>query len=204
MPPPTTGPFPLPDTAFDIVALAASAGGVQALREILAGLPADFPAAVAVVLHRAAGFDSLLADVLRPRTRLRVKEAEEGDRLAAGTVFLAPPGFHLLVTEVGTLALSVGPKIHHVRPSAEPLFMSMAAACESRAVAVVLTGGDGDGSDGVREVKRLGGVVIVQDPAEAEAPGMPRSAIATGCADQVLPLAEIAPALVRLVRPARV
>ena len=204
MPPPTTGPLPLSDAAFDIVALAASAGGVQALREILTGLPADFPAALAVVLHRPAGFHGLLADVLGRRTLLRVKEAEEGERLAARTVFLAPPGFHLLVTPRGTLSLSVGPKVNHVRPSAEPLFLSMAASCEARAVAVVLTGGDGDGSDGVREVKRRGGVVIVQDPAEAEAPGMPRSAIATGCADQVLPLAEIASALVRLVRPARV
>ena len=184
---------------FDVVALAASMGGIEALRTILGALPEGFPAAVLVVQHRPADYQGRLAEVLGRSTPLCVKEAEDGEALRNGTVFLAPPGRHLLVNADGVLSLSQAPKVHHVRPSAEPLFESVALAFGPRAIAVVLTGGDGDGSGGVRRVREAGGVVIAQEPASCAAPGMPESAIATGCVGTVLPLREIGPTLVALV-----
>jgi two-component system chemotaxis response regulator CheB len=150
-----------------------------------------------VVQHVARS--SQLPKILGWRTALRVKWAEEGDRLRPGAVFLAPPDRHLVVNPGGTLSLSHAPRVHHVRPSAEPLFSSAAAAYGPRAVAVVLTGGDANGSAAVRDVKRAGGTVIAQDEATSEHFDMPRAAIATGAVDHVVPLGRIAPLLEELV-----
>ena len=182
-----------------VVALAASAGGLAALSGILAALPKDFPASIVIVQHRAAQEPFQLPEVLSLRTVLRVEPAKEGTVLRPATVFVAPPDWHLLVNGDGTLSLSQSAKVHHVRPSADRLFESLATSLKERAIAVVLTGTGSDGSGGVPIVKRMGGVVIIQDAATAEAPGMPLSAIATGAADWILPLDEIAAALVKLV-----
>jgi two-component system chemotaxis response regulator CheB len=186
-----------------VVALAASAGGVEALGTVLAGLPPDFPAALVIVQHTAPGGPGLLADVLARRTELRVKRAEEGDLLRPGRAYCAPPDHHLLLRPDGTLELSAGPRVNYTRPAADPTFRSLAACCGPRAVAVVLTGGGADGAGGARAVKAAGGRVVVQSPETAEDPGMPESARETGCADLVLPLGEIAAALVRLVGRAK-
>jgi two-component system chemotaxis response regulator CheB len=186
-------------SSFAVVAMAASAGGVHALSTVLAGLTADFPAAVVVVQHVCPHEPSLLADVLGRRTALRVKQAEEGDVLRPGTVYTAPPDRHLLVNAGGTLSLSQSPKVHHTRPAADPLFESVAAGLGDRAIAVVLTGWGEDGSGGVRAIKRAGGRVIAQDAETAEVPGMPRAAVQTGAVDFVLPLGGIAAALMMLV-----
>ena len=188
----------------DVVAIAASLGGIEALKTILGALPEGFPAAVLVVQHRPADHRGLLAEILGRATPLRVKEADDGETLRGGTVFLAPPGNHLLVNAGGVLSLSRAQKVHHVRPSADPLFESAALAYGPRVIAVVLTGYDSDGEGGVRFVRKGGGVVIAQDPPSCVAPGMPQSAIATGCVDRVLPLGAIGPALVKMLtgRPA--
>ncbi len=149
--------------------------------------------------HRPADYHGMLAELLGRHTPLRVKEAEDGETLRNGTVFLAPPGRHLLVHAGGDLLLSHGPKVHHVRPSADPLFESIALVYGPRAIAVVLTGGDSDGSTGVQFIRKGGGVVIAQDPLTCAAPSMPQSAIATGCVDHVLPLGEIGTALAAMV-----
>jgi two-component system, chemotaxis family, protein-glutamate methylesterase/glutaminase len=185
-------------SSFPVVAMAASAGGVHALSTVLAGLLADFPAAVVVVQHVCPHEPSLLADVVGRRTALRVKQAEEGDVLRTGTVY-TPPDRHLLVNAGGTLSLSQSPKVHHTRPAADPLFESVAAGLGDRAIAVVLTGWDEDGSGGVRAIKRAGGTAIAQDVETAEVPGMPRAAVQTGAVDFVLPLGGIAAALMMLV-----
>jgi two-component system chemotaxis response regulator CheB len=181
-----------------VVAVAASEGGLTALGVLLAGLPADFPAAVVVVQHIGTQ-RSLLADILGQRTPLRVKQTEEGDALQRATVFLAPPDHHLLVNPDGTLSLSRSPKVKHARPSAEPLFASVASSFKDRAIGVVLTGGDCDGSEGVRAIKQAGGTVVAQDETSCQNPSVPRAAVATGCVYFVLPLADIAAALVGLV-----
>ncbi len=187
------------ENAVDVVALAASTGGLEALMTILVALPKDIPAAFLVVLHRPADYHGMLAEILGRHTPLRVKEAEDGETLCNGTLFLAPPDSHLLVNPGGVLSLAKSPKVHHVRPSAEPLFESVAVVFGPRAIAVVLTGGGADGSTGVQFIRKGSGVVIAQDPLSCVAPSMPQSAIATGCVDRVVRLEQIGPALVALV-----
>ena len=185
--------------AFEIVALAASAGGLRALTEVLAGLPADFPAALVVVQHLDPRHRSLMADLLGKRTALPVREAREGDKLVPGRAYIAPPNRHLLVQPDRTLALTQTELVHFVRPSADLLFESTAASYRDRAIAVVLSGSGKDGAMGVKAIKKMGGTVIVQDEKTSEFFGMPEAAQQTGLADFILPLREIAPALQTLV-----
>ena len=189
-----------PNAAFDVAALAASAGGLTALSRVLSALPSDFPAAVVVVQHLDPRHRSLMADILSRRTSLRVKQAEEGDLLTPATVYIAPPNRHLLVNPDGTLSLSQSELVHFVRPSADLLFESVAASHKDRAIAVVLTGTGSDGAMGVQAIKKMGGTVIVQDEKTSQFFGMPAAAIQTGNTDFILPLDEIASALVTLVK----
>jgi len=188
-----------PGAAFDIVALAASAGGLQALSCVLAGLPASFPAATVVVQHLDPRHRSLIADILGRRTALKVREATEGDVLTPGVVFTAPPNRHLLVNPDATVSLSQSELVHFVRPSADLLFESVAASFRDRAIAVVLSGMGVDGAMGLRAVRKMGGTIIVQDEATSQFFGMPGAAIGTGTANFILPLDEIAAALSTLV-----
>ena len=185
--------------ATAVAAFAASLGGLDALRTILGNLPTGFPAAILVVRHTTPDHQSRLAELLGIRTLIRVKEAVEGDVLLAATAYVAPPDHHMVVNADGTLSLSRSPRVHFVRPSADPTLQSLALAFKERAVAVVLTGGGSDGSQGAKAVKGMGGTVIVQDKASSVDFSMPKAAINTGCVDFILPLVEIAPALVRLV-----
>ena len=184
---------------FDIVALAASAGGLAALSRVISMLPRDFPAAVVVVQHLDPRHRSLMADILARRTRLPVKEAEHGEHIRPATVYVAPPNSHLLVNSDGTLSLSQSELVHFVRPSADLLFESVAASYKDRAIAVVLTGTGIDGKMGVQAIKKMAGTVIVQDKQTSEFFGMPDAAMQTGCVDFVLPIDEVADALIKLV-----
>jgi two-component system chemotaxis response regulator CheB len=191
--------------AFPVVAMAASVGGLKALSIILGGLPADFPAAIAIVMHISPDHKSLLAEILRSRTHLAVRQAHTGDVLSRSRVFIAPPNHHLSVAKGGRLKLSssAAKKVNYARPSAEPLFTSVAAIYKKKAIAVVLTGGDGDGSFGVQIIKDKGGKVIAQNRATSENFSMPETSIATGDVDYILPLDEIAPKLMELVGAGR-
>jgi len=186
------------DAAFDVVAIACSAGGQAALRQLLGGLPDRFPAAVVVLLHWPAGKPLKLTSVERVSV-LPVTLAQTGQSLEPATVFFAAPGGHLLITPNGGFLLSQTPRLHFVRPSADLLFESLAASYGERAIAVILTGLGFDGSIGVRSVKAAGGTVIAQNPATAAYCTMPEAAIETGCVDHVLSLQQIAPTLVSLV-----
>src|SRR5258706_9750067 len=146
-------------TAFDIVAVAASAGGLRALMKLLSALPSDFPAAVTVVQHLDPTHRSLMADILGRHSLLAVKHAEEDDLIQPGTVFVAPPDRHLLANADGRLSLSRTELVHFVRPSADLLFESVAASYKDRAIAVVLTGTGSDGAAGLQAVKKMGGTV---------------------------------------------
>jgi len=185
---------------YGMVVIAASAGGVQALQKLLSALPPDFPLPIAVVQHRTGNPPNLLARVLGRHTALTVKTAEQGEALAAGTVYLAPPRQHLIVRADESLALFDGQKIRHVHSSANPLFASAARVYGPRVIAVVLTGGDRDATDGVQTVKQSGGIVLAQDEATSMVFAMPQSAIETGAVRAVLPLGEIAPEILRLAR----
>ena len=186
---------------FDIVALAASAGGLTALIEVLSHLPADFKAAIVIVQHLDPRHPSLMAEILSRRTLLKVVQAKQGDKLTPGTVYIAPPNNHLLVNSDGTASLSQSEMVHFLRPSADLLFESLAGSYKERAIAVVLTGTGSDGAMGVEAIQKMGGTVIVQDDKSAEFPGMPSAAIKTGNVDFILPLAEISSALLTLVMP---
>jgi len=181
-----------------IVALAASAGGLKALTVVLAALPRDFPAAIVMVQHLDPRHRSMLSEILGRRTYLDVQQARQDDLIKPGCVLVAPPDHHLLVNPDSTVSLSRAALVHFVRPSADLLFESVAASYRERAIAVVLSGSGSDGAMGVRAIKKMGGTVIVQDAA-AEFGGMPGAAVRTGMADLVLPLHEIAPAVLDLV-----
>ena len=182
---------------FDVVAIAASAGGVLALRDLLAALPGDLPVPVLIVEHLDRRHKTVIAEVVGRHAALTVKLAEDNELAKPGVVYIAPPDHHLLVDSAGVLQLTRSELVHFLRPSADLLFESVAGAYGPRAIACVLTGTGSDGAMGVAAVKSRDGTVIVQDPATAAFAGMPSAAV--GSADFVLPLNEIAPVLVGLV-----
>jgi len=184
---------------FEIVAIAASAGGLQALMAVLGTLPAGFGATVAVVQHLDPRHRSLLPEILGRRSALPVHQAAEGSKVEAGHVYVAPSDHHLLINAGGTISLTHTELVNFVRPSADLLFESVAAAYGERAIALVLTGTGRDGSMGVTAIKKRGGTVIVQDEASSEFFGMPSAAIRTGSVDFVLSLDEIPGALQTLL-----
>ena len=197
VPPPTHAPV----HAVKIVALLASAGGLKAISAVLAALPRDFPVPIVIVQHLSPRLPSLMADILSRRTALPVTQARDGEALRPGHVYLAPPDQHLLVTGQQTVSLTLTEKVHHVRPSGDVLFESVAACYGAGAVVVILTGGDGDGATGLLAVKDAGGLTIAQDEASSESFSMPRAAIETGGVDHILALDAIAPMLLSLVAP---
>jgi two-component system chemotaxis response regulator CheB len=166
---------------------------------LLSGLRADFPASIAVVQHLDPRHRSLMADILGRHSSLPIKEAQDGDVIRPGAVFIAPPDRHLLVNTDGSLSLSRTEIVHFLRPSADLLFESVAAAFRDRAIAVILTGSGSDGSRGLLAIKKMGGTVIAQNEGTSEFFGMPGAAIQTGEVDFILPLADIPSALTKLV-----
>lgn len=188
---------------YELVVMAASYGGVQALVRVLSLLPADFPLPICVVQHRSAQHPHLLDKVLGRRSALVVKMAENREVLQPGTVYLAPPHMHMRVRADRSLAFTDGVKIRHVHSSANPLFESAAEALGGRVIGVVLTGFDSDGTDGVQAIRHAGGIVLAQDEATSAAFNMPRSAIETGAVHQILPLDRIPAELARLAKVAR-
>jgi two-component system, chemotaxis family, protein-glutamate methylesterase/glutaminase len=188
----TAGP-----SSVRVVGIGASAGGLPALKAILGALPGDFPAALLVVLHLHPTMPSRLAWLLGRQAALPVRTAASGDAIAPGTVYVAVPNLHLMV-EDRHLRLVPSAAVHHVRPSIDLLFASVARSYGADATAVVLTGTGLDGAAGIVAVKGAGGITVVQDPTEAAFAGMPSAAIATHCVDHVVPLVAIGPLLIRL------
>lgn len=186
---------------YDVVAIGASAGGVEALHVVVNSLPAGLPAAVLVVQHMDPRHQSMLAALLGRYSRLPVKQAVDGEEIRPATVYIAQPNAHLIVRD-RRLVLTDTPHVHFSRPSVDILFESVADVYGDRAIAVVLSGSGVDGAAGIRAVKAKGGTTIVQDPATSAHVGMPQAARATGCADLVLPLVEVGPAIANLVAPA--
>ncbi len=188
-----------PGLPFPLVAIAASLGGPKALCTLLRMVPAQFPAPILICQHITAGFTEGLAQWLAAETALRVVEGSDGEQVAPGTVYIAPSGSHLRVAEQGKLVLDPGPALHGFRPSCDALLKSAAETFKSRAIGVVLTGMGRDGAQGLKEIRQRGGKTVAQDEASCVVFGMPREAIALGAAEEVLPLEQIAAALIRLV-----
>jgi two-component system chemotaxis response regulator CheB len=181
----------------NIVAIGGSAGSFEALRTIVASLSADFPAAVFVVIHLSPRSRSYLPDILQKSTSMLVLQASDGSPIREGTIYVAPPDRHLIVSE-GHIHLSRGPKEGLQRPSINVAFRSIAAAYGNRALAILLSGMLDDGAAGIWEIGRREGVTIVQDPAEAPFPSMPLNALNDAIVHHTLRVSEIGPLLVRL------
>lgn len=180
-----------------IVVIGASAGGLHALETILDRLPADYPVPVLVVQHRAGDGPALLPGLLARHTRLGVREADDKAELRPGCVLVAPAGYHVLV-ERGHVSLSTEAEVRFSRPSIDVAFDTAAEAYGSRAVGVVLTGANDDGSRGLAAIRRAGGMAIVQEPGSARYSAMPAAAVAAADPQWILPIEEIAERLVAL------
>src|SRR5215208_718728 len=181
----------------DVIVIGASAGGVEAISRIVADLPRDLQASVMVVLHISRG-RSYLPEILSRAGRLRAEHPHDGQLIEYGRVYVAVPDHHLIV-ESGRLRVVHTASENGVRPAVDPLFRSAARVYGGRVIGVILTGTLDDGTAGIAAIREGGGVTIVQDPDEAFAPGMPRSAVASGLVDHVLPLRDIPVLLAALV-----
>ena len=190
--------------SHDLVAIGASWGGLDAVRILLGGLPAELDAAVVIAQHRAPeSHPTAFRDLLGAVTRLKVREAGDKDELRPGTAYVAAPDYHLLV-EHGRLALTIDEPVQYARPSIDVLLQTAAEAYRERCVGVVLTGANADGASGLARIAELGGAAVVQDPETAERDEMPRAALARVPTATVAPIAEIAPLLVELCGLAKV
>lgn len=187
------------DTRYEVVAVGASAGGLHAVRAVLGAIPGTFPLPIVIVQHMDPHRRSLMAEILDRHSALPVKDVSEGEQPRGGTVYVALPGHHLVVSSDRLLVLTRSEPVRFSRPSVDRLFESVARVYRNRAIAVVLTGTGRDGAAGVIAIARAGGIVIAEDPSTAEYPGMPEEAIATGHVDSVVRLDEIADALIGLV-----
>jgi two-component system, chemotaxis family, protein-glutamate methylesterase/glutaminase len=182
----------------DVVTIGASAGGVQALTQLLAKLPEDLPAILGIVLHRSPYHETRLPHVLGRHAAIRVTEPDDGEVLEPANVYVAPRDQHMIFVG-GRARLNHGPKEHRTRPAADPLFRSAAEAYGPRVIGVLLSGYGSDGVPGLIHIKAAGGISIVQDPREAAHPVMPTRAIVEDDVDAVLPLDGIAEAIIALV-----
>lgn len=185
---------------FDLVAIGASAGGVQALLSTLPALPVDFAPAMLIVLHVSAGNRRALAALLAGHCRLPLSEAFDKQPIEPGTVTLAPADYHMLVEPDRCISLSLDEPVLFSRPAIDPTFESAAIAYRERMLAVLLTGASRDGSAGAAAVRSHRGTLWIEDPTAAYAPTMPQSALHHAGADAILPLNRIGPELAGLTR----
>ena len=179
---------------FKAVVIGASAGGIDAIGKILPRLPKTFPLPIIIVLHLPGNQPSLLAELFASKTDLRVKDADEKEAIAPGTVYFAPPNYHLLVERDLTFALSQDEPVQYSRPSIDVLFESAADAYQNHLIGIVLTGANRDGAEGLKRIQDFGGLAIIQDPTTAETRSMPAAAcdLLSASDEQILSLDEIA------------
>jgi two-component system, chemotaxis family, protein-glutamate methylesterase/glutaminase len=186
-------------TRIEAVVIGASAGGVEALDELLPALPAHFHPSLFIVLHLPRERPSLLPEIFRRRCARPVREAEDKEPIEPGTIYFAPPDYHLLIETNRQLALSTDEPIHYSRPSIDVLFETAAEAYGEQLLGIILSGANEDGAAGLQAVREAGGVTVVQQPDSAKVPLMVVSALQRGPADFVLALPEIAALLGGLI-----
>jgi two-component system, chemotaxis family, protein-glutamate methylesterase/glutaminase len=189
---------------FKFVAIGGSFGGLDALEVLLEGLPKDFPVPVAVVLHRHKTSVDKLKYELQQHSHLTVIEPQDKEEIVPGYIYLAPADYHLLVDSgneilsIPYFSLSVDVPVTYARPSIDVLFETAADTYAEKAIAILLTGANHDGTSGLARIKARGGKTVVQEPSTAAFPTMPKAAIAAGVVDKVLFLSDIAPFLVKI------
>ncbi|MBW4628442.1 MAG: chemotaxis protein CheB [Brasilonema octagenarum HA4186-MV1] len=189
---------------IQFIAIGTSLGGLEALEVLLAGLPKNFPVPVAIVQHRYKSSDDKLRVALQEYSALVVTEPQDKEEIVPGYIYLAPADYHLMIEVTSdavrepSFSLCVDAAVTYARPSIDVLFETAADTYAERLIAVLLTGANHDGMQGMRKIKARGGKTVVQEPSTAACPIMPEAAIAAGVADKVLPLADIAPYLVKM------
>ncbi|MEX6663494.1 chemotaxis protein CheB [Pseudomonas sp. W2-17] len=183
----------------DVIVIGGAQGATEALRQLLAKLPKDFPAAVLIVIHTNPTGPDYMASVLGRYSTLSVGYGKEGEPVLPGRVYLAPPDRHLEVVSPGIIHLGDGPKLHLARPAADRLFATAADVFRERVISVVLSGGDSDGADGAVEVRNAGGLSFVQRPEEAPVPSMPIETMRKTVLSPQLSAEEMADALIKAV-----
>ncbi len=182
-----------------VVIIGSSTGGPRALNTVVPQLPQNLPAAVLIVQHMPVGFTRSLAERLDSVSQLSIKEAAPGDRLEAGRGLLAPGGFHMTVDANGQIALNQNPTVHGVRPAIDVTMVSIAQKYGASVVGVVLTGMGSDGTNGSALIHSQGGYIIAEDESSCVVWGMPRSVVEAGAANEVVPLPDVAKAIIRAV-----
>ncbi len=188
-----------PINHFKAIVIGASAGGIKALSHVLAPLPADFPLPIVVVQHLHPHSDGYLIHILQEKCQLQIKQADEKEAIRLGFVYIAPPNYHLLIEEDKTFALSLDTPVNYSRPAIDVLFETAAYAYQEKLIAIILTGANNDGSNGLKFIKEFGGYAIVEDPTTAHVPIMPNAAIAATTVDKILAVENIGIYLVELV-----
>ncbi len=183
---------------FEIVAIGASAGGIKAIMTVLANMPEDFPVPILFVQHLDPTFKTSMAEILQRYCKMKVKDAENGEVLEPGVVYIAPANRHMLVNNRKIFLTTTAP-VNFSRPSIDSLFHSVATGFDNRAIGIILTGTGKDGSAGLKAIKDRGGVTIAQDEITSESFGMPGAAIGTGAVDFILPVQKIGPAIIKLM-----
>ncbi|MFZ2724917.1 MAG: chemotaxis protein CheB [Methylococcaceae bacterium] len=186
---------------YKMLVIGLSAGGMPLIKQLLAALPKDYSLAVAIVAHLPQGYESTLAEVLKAETALPVTMVKDKEAIVAGHVYIAPPDYHLLVEQnrqfiLSSFALSEDDPVKSVRPSIDVLFSSAAEVFESALIAVILSGANSDGADGMVAVKQLGGLCIVLNPLEAEFNTMPHAVIQRITVDYIASMEDIISLLV--------
>jgi two-component system chemotaxis response regulator CheB len=187
-------PRRLESNRIELVAIGASAGGVSALKELVSRLPVNFPTPIVIAQHCACGTKNLLPLVLSEHSKLYVKEAEDGEPLRFGCIYVAPAARHMTIEQHGYVTIREGGKIRYSQPSIDLLFSSVAESYGRHALAILLTGANDDGANGSRKINLFGGIMIAQD--RAQYPRMPNAAIATGAVHHELPLHSVVSAMI--------
>lgn len=176
---------------YKAVVIGTSAGGLFALTTLLEALPVDFQLPVIVVQHRSKDEKTLLEEVLSQKCRVRIKQADEKEKIENGVIYFAPPDYHLLIESNHTFSLSSDARVNYSRPSIDVLFEMAAMVYKNKLMAIILTGANHDGAAGIKMVKEQGGTTVAQNPATAQFPAMPQAAINTGSIQHILELNEI-------------
>lgn len=186
-------------TAFDVLGIGASWGGVEELCKLVAALPRDWSVPVVIVQHQHPYSGTALERILGKLTSLVVHDVEDKDTIQPGHIYIAPANYHLLVEQDKSFSLSIEAPVNFSRPSIDVTFNGLAKVFQRRCIGLVMTGANNDGAEGIKKIKAEGGYVMVQSPESAEAPVMPEAAIATGVVDVILPPEAIVPHLLQLL-----
>ncbi|HEY8936523.1 MAG TPA: chemotaxis protein CheB [Cyclobacteriaceae bacterium] len=186
------------DKEYKAIVAGVSAGGMKALKILLTDLPASFSLPIIIVQHVSPESGNTWITILDKTCKLKIKEADEKEKIEKGTVYIAPPNYHLLIEKDNSFSLSVDKRVSYARPSIDVLFETAAIAYKNELIGVILTGANRDGTNGLKAIKEMGGLTIVQDPQTADAREMPASAIREVQVDYILPLEGLKEVLIKL------